>query len=740
VIAELHPAVRELLELGQRRKWLSYEELNNTLPDEMVDAERLDELLVLLDRLGIEMVDELEFRARLHREAMSNGIEMGMGSIPGLAASVRAMSVAGGERTNESARLAKFLHGPLKTVPAITILDTPDAEMEGTQSQDGDEDNDDAIARDLAAVQEESQSKRIDDPVRMYLSQMGSIPLLARDEEVRLAKKIETTRMIFRRRCLESDYVVSLAIDTLRSVVKGELPFDRTMRISTAEANARDKVARRLPGNIETVSKLLSRNREDWDLLQTLSKESEAKQRDTLRRRISTRRRRMAALTEEMCLRTGRIIPLMRKLRSIAKKMIELERTISLASGESKPLSPKMKRLKKKLKNVDAEDIAVMRDELSGLRSLVMEEPNDLLRRVRELNTVFWEYEQAKRDLSGGNLRLVVSIAKKYRNRGLSFLDVIQEGNTGLMRAVDKYEYKRGYKFSTYATWWIRQAITRAVADHARTIRIPVHMIETMGKLRAIQKQMLQESGIEPTVEEMAERASMSLAEVKRVLKIGRHPVSLDRPVGESEDSYFGDFIEDTRQAAPTENAAQEMLRSRIEGVLKTLTYREREIIKLRYGIGDGYTYTLEEVGRIFKVTRERVRQVEAKAIRKLQHPVRARKLQGFVDGSVYKENRGDPLTVQTIANVKVPVPRTTHDIPTMLPDHPAEKLGEPAPEGSEAPVEALSAEQAPAIEGTDALPGPKEAAMTIEIVVNSVAHAQAQGSDAEQGGGSAVV
>ncbi|MCA9300460.1 MAG: RNA polymerase sigma factor RpoD, partial [Phycisphaerales bacterium] len=239
------------------------------------------------------------------------------------------------------------------------------------------------------------------------------------------------------------------------------------------------------------------------------------------------------------------------------------------------------------------------------------------------------------RDLSGGNLRLVVSIAKKYRNRGLSFLDIIQEGNTGLMRAVDKYEYKRGYKFSTYATWWIRQAITRAIADHARTIRIPVHMIETMSKLRNIQKQILQERGIEPTIEELAEHAGMSVSETRRVMKISRHPVSLDRPVGDSEDSYFGDFIEDERQQAPSDSATQDMLKSRIEAVLKTLTYREREIIKLRYGIGDGYTYTLEEVGRIFKVTRERVRQVEAKAIRKLQHPVRARKLQGFVDGSL---------------------------------------------------------------------------------------------------------
>jgi RNA polymerase primary sigma factor len=244
----------------------------------------------------------------------------------------------------------------------------------------------------------------------------------------------------------------------------------------------------------------------------------------------------------------------------------------------------------------------------------------------------FRDYEEVKRQLSGGNLRLVVSIAKKYRNRGLSFLDLIQEGNTGLMRAVDKYEYRRGYKFSTYATWWIRQAITRAIADQARTIRIPVHMIDVLSKLRNTSKRLLQELGREPTTEETACAAELSIDETRRVLNIGRHPVSLDRPVGESEDSCFGEFIEDNGIDRPDRAASNEMLRERIEALLKTLTYREREIIRLRYGLGDGYNYTLEEVGRIFKVTRERVRQIEAKAVRKLQHPVRSKQLEGFLE------------------------------------------------------------------------------------------------------------
>lgn len=635
LVTGMHPAVAELLSLSATRGWMAYEELNNTIPDEVVAPEPIDELLCVCDRLGLELIDELEFRARLHRESLARGEEpnhnaLSRAPIAGVTGSIRqfrAMSVAGGERSDEAAALSKQ--------PTADGRPLTQAELDVAEAEAMDEA---ALARELEeAASEEAGAKRIDDPVRMYLTQMGSIPLLTRDEEIRLAKKIETTRMIFRRRCLESDYVVKQAVDTLRQVDAGDLPFDRTMRISTAEVNAKDKIARRIPANLRTIEKLLDMNASDWELLEAARKSRRTKDTEAIRQRMSDRRRRMAALTEELSLRTGRIIPLMRKLRSIAMKMDSLKKETDRLQTEGKS---------------HAEDLDVLSDELDGLRALVLEEPDELASRVKNIGSVFWEYEQAKRDLSGGNLRLVVSIAKKYRNRGLSFLDVIQEGNTGLMRAVDKYEYKRGYKFSTYATWWIRQAITRAIADHARTIRIPVHMIETMSRLRNIQKQFLQETGQEPTIEELADRAKMSVSEVRRVMKVSRHPVSLDRPVGESEDSYFGDFIEDDRAAPPADTAAQEMLKNRIEQVLKTLTYREREIIKLRYGIGDGYTYTLEEVGRIFKVTRERVRQVEAKAIRKLQHPVRARKLHGFVDGSVYREIRpdaagGNPSAVQ---------------------------------------------------------------------------------------------
>jgi len=273
-------------------------------------------------------------------------------------------------------------------------------------------------------------------------------------------------------------------------------------------------------------------------------------------------------------------------------------------------------------------------DEYRAILKACQETPRSLKRRMDEIRGIFAKYQQAKRGLSEGNLRLVVSIAKKYRNRGLSFLDLIQEGNTGLMRAVDKYEYRRGFKFSTYATWWIRQAITRAIADQSRTIRIPVHMIDVLSKLRTTSKRLLHEFGREPTVEEIAAAAEVGLEEARRVIEMGRQPMSLDRPIGESEDASFSEFVEDQTTESPTQATTNGLLKDRIESLLKTLTYREREIIRLRYGLTDGYTYTLEEVGRIFRVTRERVRQIEAKAVKKLQHPVRSKQLESFLSGA----------------------------------------------------------------------------------------------------------
>jgi RNA polymerase primary sigma factor len=549
--------INAIIEKGRKKGFLTYEEMNEELPEEAVTPNRLDNLLMTLDEIGISLVDESDIEKGSEEE--------------------------------------------------FTFGEEEDFVSEEPEADETEEDI--LLEQELVAA----GSRRLDDPVRMYLSQMGEIPLLSRDEEITLARKIELTRMAFRRKVLESDYCAANAVAILEQVQSGALPFDRTMKMSTSENLIRSVVKNRLPLNLGTINKLLLSNRVQFDKM--LATEDIDIKKECVKI-MHRNRRKIATLLEELSLRTSRIQPMMMKLQAIRDKMLEIEATIE--AGPNKEFEP--------------EDIDAMKQELQGLIGLCLETPKQLSKRLRTVEAVFTQYEDAKRQLSGANLRLVVSIAKKYRNRGLSFLDIIQEGNTGLMRAVDKYEYRRGYKFSTYATWWIRQAITRAIADHARTIRIPVHMIETMSRLRAGSKKLLQELGREPTMEEIAKEVDMSVAETRRVMKIAKHPISLDRPIGDSDDSYFGDFIEDEGVESPVTSATQQMLRDRIDSVLKTLTYREREIIKLRYGIGDGYTYTLEEVGRIFKVTRERVRQVEAKAIRKLQHPVRARKLEGFLD------------------------------------------------------------------------------------------------------------
>lgn len=451
------------------------------------------------------------------------------------------------------------------------------------------------------------------DPIRMYLSQMAEIPLLNREEEIALAKKIELTRKRFRRNLLRSFYALELTVKTLQKVHDGELPFDRTIKVSLTEQLTKEQVQARMPHNLPTLVRLMDDQRVDFACMVNRNADKEAKR--EARGRYLRRREKMLVLVEELSLRTRRLQPMIAELEKYAHRVDEVKAELEDLRQNDAP----------------QDKIDSVRAELKQLLRRTLESPSSLRTRARQLRQQFKTFENVKRELSSGNLRLVVSIAKKYRNRGLSFLDLIQEGNTGLMRAVDKYEYRRGFKFSTYATWWIRQAITRAIADQARTIRIPVHMIDVLTKLRNTAKRLQQELGREPTTEETALAADVSLEETERVLDIGRHPVSLDRPVGDGDDCSFGEFVEDHNTANPYQLANNGLLRERIEELLKTLTYREREIIRLRYGLADGYSYTLEEVGRIFKVTRERVRQIEAKAVAKLQNPVRSQMLSSFV-------------------------------------------------------------------------------------------------------------
>ena len=397
-------------------------------------------------------------------------------------------------------------------------------------------------------------------------------------------------------------------------VHKGELPFDRTVQVSVTDRLEKEQILGRMPHNLRTLEVLLAQNHEDYRVATSRS-ERMATRREAWTR-LAKRRRRAVLLVEELGLRTQRIEAMIGQLEEFSERVDQLKRQIS--------------RLKKQRRPVEERKPLLV--EYRNILRMTQETPTSLRNRVADLKQIYSRYQRAKRGLSEGNLRLVVSIAKKYRNRGLSFLDLIQEGNAGLMRAVDKFEYRRGFKFCTYATWWIRQAITRAVADQSRTIRIPVHMVETMSRVRNVSRALLQRLGREPTIEETARAAECTVEEARRVLAMSRYPISLDRPVGNSEDSHFGDLLPDAGAESPAIGAAQEMLRSRISKVLKTLSYREREIIKLRYGLGDGYSYTLEEVGHIFKVTRERIRQIEAKAVRKLQQPSRSQELSGFLD------------------------------------------------------------------------------------------------------------
>lgn len=539
--------LQQLISEGKSKGYLTFQEVNNYLPDEAMNAERLDSLIEALQRDGIELVDQ--------------GQDDGQGT-----SGTNASNAASDRGTNAGSE--------------ETPSDTP---------------------------------KLTNDPIRLYLSQMCEIPLLNREEEISLAKKIEIHRKLFRRTVLGNDFALRQTVEILKKVHAGDLPFDRTIKVSLTERLTKEQITARMPHNLKTLDLLLEENRKLFCTIVRRSTPGHVRQ-NAIRSYLRNRGKCLV-LVEELSLRSRRIQPIMRQLEMYADRMENLRRRIQQLQQT----------------DGDERDIKRFQSELRHLIMTTQESPRSLRNRCQSFRKHFREFENVKRDLSSGNLRLVVSIAKKYRNRGLSFLDLIQEGNTGLMRAVDKYEYRRGFKFSTYATWWIRQAITRAIADQARTIRIPVHMIDVLSRLRNIDKTLTQQLKREPSMEEIALAAELPVEEVRRVMDIGRHPISLDRPVGEGEDNAFGEFIEDTCPDNPVRNATNGLLKDRIEMLLKTLTYREREIIRLRYGLTDGYSYTLEEVGRIFKVTRERVRQIEAKAVAKMQNPVRSQHLEGFL-------------------------------------------------------------------------------------------------------------
>jgi RNA polymerase primary sigma factor len=531
---EIQARIRELIKLAKEQGYLTFDDLNEALPEGITDADELDLILTRLRRMEIDII--------------------------------------------EASEVDRYKDGK------------KDAEEEEEEEE-----------------KPEAKLDILDDPVRMYLKQMGQVPLLTREQEVQISKRIEEAENMVQKHINRFGFIARAHLDLARKLAEGRERFDRV--ILDKKIESRERYMKKLPRLCKQVEQLSASITQQYCQLSRNSLKKRSKQ-------LRSLQRAMASLQ--------RFYPHFYFKQKVTEEFVHLadeayHTSLYLQTELAKRPREKKKRLQ--LGN------RVHESEKNLWLSL-----GEYAEQYQALKGWMRQALRAKTEMVEANLRLVISIAKKYTNRGLSFLDLIQEGNMGLMKAVEKFEYRRGYKFSTYATWWIRQAITRSIADQARTIRIPVHMIETINKLMRVQKQLVQEYGREPTPDEVAEEVLLPVDRVRAVLKMAQQPISLQSPVGESEETNFGDFIEDKGAENPSDMTAIVLLKEKIKDVLETLTERERQVLEQRFGLVDGYSRTLEEVGRQFQVTRERIRQIEAKALRKMRHPTRIRQLEGFLE------------------------------------------------------------------------------------------------------------